>query len=78
LKPPAAITGILTASAQAEISSELGIVPVWPPPSPPCTTTASAPNCSAFCTWRGAPQVGMQSTPASFSLRISVGSGERL
>ena len=56
----------------------VGTVPVWPPPSVPCTMIASAPSCSAFTAWRSAPQVGTHTTPASLSLAMSFASGERL
>ena len=78
MKPPAAMIGTSTSAAQAGTSSEVGIAPVCPPPSAPCTMTTSAPSSTAFSTWRGAPQVGMQSTPASLRRPISFRSGARL
>ena len=48
-KPPAATTGTRTRSTVCDTSSVVGNVPVWPPPSPPCTTITSAPSFSAFC-----------------------------
>src|SRR5918994_286196 len=68
-KPPAPSTGTAwpTASTTWGRSSEVGTVPVWPPPSPPWAMTASTPKSSIFSAWRRAPTVGMTSTPASCS-----------
>ena len=54
-KPPAAITGMSTASTTWGSSSVVGTGPVWPPPSPPCTITASTPHAATFSAWRRAP-----------------------
>ncbi len=45
--------------------------PVWPPPSPPWTMTASAPHAATFSAWRRAPMEGITTTPASLSRAIS-------
>src|SRR5262245_31570967 len=65
--PPAPNTGMAcpTASTAWGSSSEVGTVPVWPPPSAPWAMTASTPKSSIFSAWRRAPTVGMTSTPAS-------------
>jgi len=78
-KPPAATTGTLCPTASSTWGSRMvvGTVPVWPPPSPPCTVTASAPSSTAFTACFTRPTVGMQTTPAYFSRRISSGPGER-
>ena len=39
------------AAAAASSATE----PVWPPPSPPCTITASTPHAATFSAWRRAP-----------------------
>ncbi len=49
--------------------------PVWPPPSPPCTITASAPQPATFFACLAAPTDGITTTPASFSRAISSGLG---
>ena len=49
--------------------------PVCPPPSPPCTITASAPQPATFLACLAAPTDGMTTTPASLSLAISSGFG---
>ena len=69
-KPPAAITGMSTASTTCGSSSVVGTGPVWPPPSPPCTITASAPHAATFSAWRRAPIDGTTAMPASFSVLI--------
>ena len=53
--PPAAITGMSTASTTCGSSSVVATAPVWPPPSPPCTITASTPHAATFSAWRRAP-----------------------
>ena len=78
LKPPAATTGTFTLRTTSGSSSVVGTEPVWPPPSPPCTVTTSAPSSTAFTACFTAPTVGMQTTPASFSLRMNSLPGERL
>ncbi len=67
VNPPAASTGMSTASTTCGSSSEVGIVPVWPPPSAPWAMTASTPHSATFSACRGAPTVGMVTTPASRS-----------
>ena len=57
-----------TASTTCGSSSVVGTEPVWPPPSPPCTITASTPHAATFSAWRRAPIVGMTTTPASLQL----------
>ncbi len=54
-KPPAAMTGMSTASTTWGSSSVVATEPVWPPPSPPCTITASTPHAATFSAWRRAP-----------------------
>ena len=53
----------------------MGTEPVWPPPSPPCTSTASTPHSSTFSAWRLAPIDGITSTPPSCSCPISASLG---
>ena len=53
-------------------SNVVGTGPVWPPPSPPCTITASAPHAATFSAWRRAPIDGTTAMPASFSVLIVV------
>ncbi len=55
-----------TASTTWGRSSEVGTVPVWPPPSPPWAMTASTPHSSIFSAWRRAPTVGITTPPASW------------
>src|SRR4051812_6670570 len=69
--PPAATTGMSTASRTVGSSSVVGTDPVWPPPSPPWMTTASAPQDATFSAWRAAPTDGMTTTSWSFSLAMS-------
>jgi hypothetical protein len=68
VNPPAASTGMSTASTTSGRRSDVGITPVWPPPSAPWAMTASTPHAATFSAWRGAPTVGMVTTPASFSV----------
>ncbi len=70
-KPPAAMTGMPTASTTWGSSSVVAIGPVCPPPSPPWTITASAPQAATFSACRRAPTDGITTTPASFSRAIS-------
>ncbi len=56
------------APTAAAASSATG--PVWPPPSPPCTITASAPQPATFLACLAAPTDGITTTPASLSLAI--------
>ncbi len=69
--PPAATTGMSTASTTCGSSTVVATSPVWPPPSPPCTITASAPHAATFSACRRAPTEGTTTTPASFSSAIS-------
>src|SRR3984957_16814592 len=70
-KPPAAITGMLTASRTEGSSSVVAIGPVCPPPSPPWTITASAPQEATLRACLARPTDGMTTEPASFSLLIN-------
>ncbi|CFR36790.1 N5-carboxyaminoimidazole ribonucleotide synthase [Mycobacterium tuberculosis] len=45
--------------------------PVWPPPSPPCTIIASAPQAATLRACLAAPIDGMTTAPASLSRAIS-------
>ncbi len=69
--PPAATTGMSTASRTVGSSSVVGTVPVWPPPSPPWIITASAPQAATFSACRARPTLGITITPASLSFAIS-------
>src|SRR5689334_17874904 len=60
-----------TVSTTCGNSNVVGTGPVWPPPSPPCTITASTPHCATFSAWRLAPMEGITTTPASLSLAMS-------
>ncbi len=55
----------------------MGTAPVWPPPSPPWTSTASTPHSATFSAWRLAPMDGTTTTPASLSLAIRSWFGAR-
>ncbi len=70
VKPPAAMTGMSTASTTCGSSSDVGTVPVWPPPSAPCAMTASTPHSATFSACRRAPIVGIVTKPASLSRAI--------
>ena len=76
-KPPAAITGTRPCTASTTCGSRMvvGTEPVWPPPSPPCTSTASTPHSSTFSAWRLAPIDGTTSTPPSCSCPINASLG---
>ncbi len=76
-KPPAATTGIRTASTTCGSSTLVATSPVCPPPSPPCTSTASAPHAATFSACRRAPTDGITTTPAAFSSAISSREGAR-
>lgn len=68
-----ATTGIpvsLTASSTEGSSKVVATGPVWPPPSPPCTITASAPQAATFLACLAAPMDGTTTTPLSLSLAI--------
>ena len=69
------MTGMSTASTTCGSSSDVGTGPVWPPPSPPCTITASAPQAATFSACRRAPTDGTTATPASLSRAIRSGFG---
>ena len=73
--PPAAITGMSTASTTWGISRLVGTEPVCPPPSPPVAITASMPQAATFSACRRAPTDAMVITPASRSRAISSGFG---
>ena len=47
-----------TASTTCGSSRVVGTGPVWPPPSPPCTMTASTPQAATFSACRRAPIEG--------------------
>ncbi len=68
VNPPAPSTGMSTASTTWGSSSDVGTLPVWPPPSAPWAMTASTPHSATFSAWRRAPTVGMVTMPASLSL----------
>ena len=70
-KPPAATTGMSTASSTVGSSSVVGTGPVWPPPSPPWIITASAPQAATFSACRAAPTDGITTMPWSLSRAIS-------
>ena len=57
-----------TASATWGSSSDVGTVPVWPPPSAPWAMTASTPHAATFSAWRRAPTVGITTTPRVLEL----------
>src|SRR6478752_2567256 len=81
-KPPAATTGMslcafLRASRTVGSSSVVGTGPVWPPPSPPCTITASAPQAATFTACFAAPIDGITTMSCSLSVAISSGFGAR-
>ena len=59
-----------TASTTCGSSSVVATEPVWPPPSPPCTITASTPHAATFSACRRAPIDGTTAMPASFSCLI--------
>src|SRR4051794_7887540 len=64
-----------TASSTVGSSSVVGTGPVCPPPSPPCTITASAPHEATLTACFAAPIEGMTTMPCSFSVAISSGFG---
>src|SRR5687768_11967577 len=73
--PPAAMTGMSTASSTVGSNSVVGTGPVWPPPSPPWIITASAPHDATFTACLGAPMLGMTTMSCSLSRAISSGFG---
>ena len=64
-----------TASSTDGSSSVVATGPVWPPPSPPWTITASAPQPATFFACLAAPTDGITTTPASLSFAIRSGFG---
>lgn len=48
----------------------VGTAPVWPPPSPPCTITASAPQAATLTACLAAPIEGITTMPWSLSFLI--------
>ena len=66
-----------TASSTDGSSRVVAIGPVWPPPSPPCTITASAPQPATFLACLAKPTDGITTTPASLSLAIRSGLGAK-
>ncbi|HEX3462114.1 MAG TPA: hypothetical protein VHT49_14505 [Acidimicrobiales bacterium] len=64
-----------TASTTEGVNKEVGMVPVWPPPSPPWAMTASTPHPATFSAWRRAPMVGMTTNPDSRQRATSSGFG---
>ena len=64
-----------TASSTDGSSSVVATGPVWPPPSPPWTITASAPQPATFLACLAAPTDGITTTPASLSFAIRSGFG---
>ena len=64
-----------TASSTDGSSSVVAIGPVWPPPSPPWTITASAPQPATFLACLARPTDGITTTPASLSFAIRSGLG---
>ena len=65
------MTGMSTASSTDGSSSVVATGPVWPPPSPPCTITASAPQEATLRACLAAPTEGITTAPASLSFAIS-------
>ena len=64
--PPAATTGIFTASTTCGTSASVPISPVWPPASVPCAATTSAPACSARTACFTLPVITMIFMPCAF------------
>ena len=52
----------LTRSQTFGMRTEVGISPVWPPPSPPCAQMMSTPASIAFFTCLGAPIMSVHGT----------------
>ena len=59
-RPPATCTASSTCGSSTVLATE----PVWPPPSPPCTTSMSTPSSAIFFACLTAPTVGTQRMPA--------------
>ena len=77
-KPPAATTGMSTASTTCGSSTVVATSPVCPPPSPPCTITASAPHAATFSACRRAPTDGIDDHARVLELGDQLrGRGER-
>src|SRR5258706_378056 len=53
----------------------VGTEPVWPPPSPPWTMTASTPHSATFSACRLAPIEGITTMPAAFARSTRSGLG---
>ena len=70
--PPAAITGICTASTTCGTSVIVVSSPICPPDSFPSATTASAPARSIILAIAALATTGMTFTPASFHIGISL------
>ncbi len=68
--PPAATTGMSTASSTVGRSRVVGTGPVWPPPSPPWIITASAPQAATLTACFAAPIDGITTMPWSLSFLI--------
>ncbi len=64
-----------TASSTVGSNRLVGTAPVWPPPSPPCTITTSAPHDATFTACLAAPIDGITTTPCSLSRAISASFG---
>ena len=64
--PPAAMTGICTASHTAGTSAMVVSSPICPPASQPSATTASAPQRSMRRASAAEATTGITLTPASF------------
>jgi len=77
-KPPAAASGTATASRTCGSKMDVATCPVCPPPSLPCTTSASAPSSTAFTACFKAPTVGIHTMPAALKRAMVAASGERL
>ena len=68
--PPAAMTGIFTASATCGTSAIVVVSPIWPPDSHPSATTASAPARSIRLARATEATTGMTRMPAFFHSSI--------
>ena len=63
--PPAASTGMLTASTTCGVSAIVVRSPTWPPDSPPSATTAQAPMRSHILAMATEGTTGMTLRPAA-------------
>ena len=70
--PPAAITGMLTASTTWGISAKEVVTPIYPPLSIPSATTASAPARSIMMAIAVLATTGITTTPASFQASMNL------